>query len=139
MSWQLYLGNPPRTVTGNFAATESGSDSASASGVVIVIGSVAAAESGADTFAASGGPVISGDLSASESGGDTFTSSGVVVYAAVTGSMAATESGSDVFKGISKLSNVYLDLSLATTNIDVAYTIQNIGLSKSNPIISLSK
>lgn len=134
-----FSGSGDVAVQGGLAATETGGDSFSSTGSVLISGSLSANESGADTFAASGGPVISGDLSASESGGDTFAASGVVVSAAVTGSMAAMESGSDVFKGIPKLSNVYLDLSLATTTIDVAYTIQNIGLSKSNPIISLSK
>jgi len=47
-------GAVPSGATGTLAATETGSDTLSASGVVLVAGTMAATETGADTFAATG-------------------------------------------------------------------------------------
>jgi len=52
MSWQIYFGNLFGTVAGALTVTESGKDSAYASGSVIVAGIVSASESAPDTLAA---------------------------------------------------------------------------------------
>lgn len=85
---------------GSFAATETGSDTFSASGKVIVQGSLSVSETGSDSFSGSGKVIVKGTLSASESGSDTFAADGTVTGAggAVSGSMSATESA-DVFGG----------------------------------------
>lgn len=65
-------------ISGTLAATESGSDTASASGTVHPAGTMAATETGADTFSSSGtaNPPVSGSMAASETGADAFTASG---------------------------------------------------------------
>jgi hypothetical protein len=73
-------------------ATEQGSDTLAASGVVLVSGSLSATEVGSDTANITGGQVISGSLNASEAGSDTLAASGAVL---VRGSLTVTESGSD--------------------------------------------
>lgn len=65
-------------LTGTLAGTESGSDTASVTGLVEITGSLAASETGGDTFAASGDVIISGSLAAQESGSDSFAVSGTV-------------------------------------------------------------
>lgn len=81
-------------LTGTLAGTESGSDTASITGLVEITGSLAATEIGSDTFAAAGDVVISGSLAAQESGSDTFAASGTVL-AVINGSISAQETGSD--------------------------------------------
>lgn len=89
---------PP--VSGDLAATESGSDTASMSGDVIVQGSMAATESGADTFAGEGDVIVQGALAVTETGADTFAADGTVAdNEGVSGDLAATETGSDTFAG----------------------------------------
>lgn len=95
--------SPTQTVTvelaaiaGTMAATEAGSDSASASGSVAVSGSISATESGSDTFAGTGSAASqaarTGALAAVESGGDTAAFSGMAL---LRGLLAASEAGSD--------------------------------------------
>lgn len=79
-------------VTGTLSATESGSDTASISGDVLVKGALAATESGADSAALAGKVLVEGALSASESGADTAALAGDVL---VKGALAASESGND--------------------------------------------
>ena len=79
--------------TGAMAATESGSDTASAAGYRSAFGLMAATESGADTAAIAGGVVNSGELSANEVGSD--TASIFAAEATNSGQMSATEIGSD--------------------------------------------
>jgi hypothetical protein len=90
--------------TGSLSATETGSDTFSAEGDVIVKGSLAVTEVGSDTFSASGTvtSVISGSLAATETGSDTFSASGAVITG-VSGSLAATEVGSDTFSASGKV------------------------------------
>ena len=87
----------PAPITGTLAATETGSDTFSGSGDVIVEGSMAASETGSDTFAASGtvtAAAITGTMAATETGTDTFSGAGKVI---TEGAMAALETGSDTF------------------------------------------
>lgn len=85
--------------SGSFAATETGSDTFSATGKVIVQGSLSVSETGSDSFSGSGKVIVQGTLSASESGSDTFAADGTVSGGgAITGSMSATEAA-DVFGG----------------------------------------
>ena len=58
-------------ITGDLAATESGADTAAASGRVVVTGLLAATESGSDTAALAGRVLVQGTLSAQEVGSDT--------------------------------------------------------------------
>ena len=91
----LALRPQPDPRTGNLAATESGADTASASGDVVVQGSASASEATTeDVFFASGAlsSGIAGDLVATESGADTAEASGDVF---VTGTMSPTEAGAD--------------------------------------------
>ena len=78
--------------SGSLAASESGADTASIAGDVLVAGSLAATESGADVAAFAGDVLVSGALAAIESGADTAAIVGAV---RVTGTLAATESGQD--------------------------------------------
>lgn len=78
--------------TGSLAATETGADTASLSGDVLVAGALAVTETGADTAALAGDVLIDGALAAVESGADTAAFSGAVP---VVGTLAATETGSD--------------------------------------------
>lgn len=78
--------------TGTLAATESGSDTASISGDVLVKGALAATESGSDSAAIAGKVLVGGALSVSESGADTAALAGDVL---VRGALAASETGND--------------------------------------------
>lgn len=81
--------------TGSLAATESGADTASITGDVIVQGSLAATSTGSDTASMSGtvtDPASTGSLAATETGADTASLAGDVL---VNGSLAATETGAD--------------------------------------------
>lgn len=83
--------------TGSLDATETGSDTFTSSGDVIVQGSLSASETGSDTFTASGSvtdPTITGSFAATETESDTFSSSGNVI---ITGSLSVSETGSDTF------------------------------------------
>lgn len=89
---------PGNGISGSLAATESVSDTFSASGSVLVSGTLAATETGPDTFAATGtvtSATITGDLAATETGPDVFAATGTV--AQIFGSLAASETGSDTF------------------------------------------
>ena len=98
--WQLFKKNAPAlyfsagggTAAGTLAATESGSDTASISGDVLVKGALVATESGADSAAIAGGVLVEGALSTSESGADAAALAGDVL---VKGALAAAESGND--------------------------------------------
>lgn len=79
-------------VSGTASSTETGSDTAALDGDVLVAGSLAATETGADTAAFAAGSQIVGDLSATEAGADSAALGGDVL---VQGSVAASESGSD--------------------------------------------
>lgn len=90
-------------VSGSLSASESGSDTFTSSGDVIVKGSLSASETGSDTFSASGtvgNAPITGTLAATETGSDTFAATGKVT---VKGSLAATESGADAFASTGKV------------------------------------
>lgn len=103
---------PP--VTGSISATETGSDTASASGKVAVSGALSATETGSDTAAFNGlvtDPPITGSLAATETGSDTASFTGEV-SAFNHGSLAATEVGSDTAAVTAK---VLVSGSLAVT------------------------
>lgn len=111
---QVYLTMALRQapVSGSLSVTETGTDTFSAAGEVIVEGSLAAAETGDDTFSASGTVAnlsSSGSLAATETSDDTFTGTGDVI---VEGSLAATETGTDSFSGTG---DVIVSGSLAAT------------------------
>ena len=89
-----------KAVTGTFAATETGGDTAAATGKVIVKGSGAATEPTKDALAATGKVIVKGSGAANETGNDTSTATGKVV---VKGSGAASETGSDSASGAGKL------------------------------------
>lgn len=80
-------------ITGNLAATETGSDSAALVGDVLVAGDVAAQEAGSDTAALAGSILVSSDLAAQETGADTAALTGSVLVA---GTLAVQETGSDI-------------------------------------------
>lgn len=84
------------TVTGSLAATETGSDTFTSSGKVIVQGSLSATESGVDTLSATGSVLVQGSLQATEVGLDTAAFTGVVISSSITGTMAANEEGFDI-------------------------------------------
>lgn len=115
-------------VTGTMATTESGSDTASASGTVAwpgLTGTMATTEAGSDTAAFAGtvtDPGIVGSLAAQEVGSDTASASGTVVWPARTGTMAATETGSDTaaFSGIVTDPGIIGSLAAQEVGNDVA-------------------
>lgn len=80
------------TSQGALNASESGSDTAALSGVVVVAGSLTATESGSDTSALAGTVLVSGALTVSEVDSDTAAITGSQV---ATGSLSATEAGND--------------------------------------------
>lgn len=82
-------------VNGTLAATESGADSVALVGKVFVEGTLSASESGADTAALAGDVLVKGALAAAESGNDTALFVGEGASPAITGTLAASESGSD--------------------------------------------
>ena len=84
----------PASGTGALSATESGSDTASLSGAVLVQGYLSAPETGSDTASMAGAVMVRGALAATESGSDTasFVASAPTI---ATGTLAATEAGSD--------------------------------------------
>lgn len=101
-------------ITGTLAVTETGADTFSSTGNVIVSGALAVSELGNDTFSASGtvtAATISGSLNATEVGSDTFSSSGQVI---VQGSLSASEVGSDTF---SSSGTILVQGSLSATEV----------------------
>jgi hypothetical protein len=84
------------TVTGSLAATETGSDTFTSSGKVIVKGSLSVSETGTDTLSATGKVIVQGSLQATEVGLDTAAFTGVVTSSSITGTMAANEEGLDI-------------------------------------------
>ena len=112
-----FSGSGDVIVSGSLSATETGADTFSASGTVAdpsITGSMAAQEVGDDTFAGSGKVLVSGSLAATETELDTFAGSGTVL---VSGSMSATEVGDDVFAGIGFLSQLPIFGSMAATEV----------------------
>lgn len=103
-------------ITGSLAVTEAGSDSAAASGKVLVQGSLVVTETGQDTFSGSGGSQVSGTLAATETGADTASGSGKVIVA---GSLTGAEQGQDVFSGSGGSSTVTGTLAATETGEDV--------------------
>lgn len=90
-------------ITGALAATETGTDTFSASGTVVsasTAGDMSATETGADAFSASGAVIVQGALAATETGGDVLAVVGTVTNPVSTGSMNALESGEDVFAAL---------------------------------------
>lgn len=83
------------------AATETGTDTFSATGINIDSGNLAATETGTDVFAATGSVSTTGYMAATETGTDTFAATGSVSLA---GYMAATETGTDVFAATGSVS-----------------------------------
>ncbi len=84
-------------ITGSLSVTETGNDSFSASGEVLVSGALSVSETGNDTFSASGSvtdPANTGTLAATETGTDTFSSTGDVI---VQGALSVSETGNDTF------------------------------------------
>lgn len=125
-------------ITGSLVVTETGSDSAAASGKVLVKGSLAVTETGQDTLAGSGGVRVSGSFSATETGTDTAAGSGKVIVKGtlavtesgadtaafsgkviVAGSLSGTEQGQDVFSGSGGSSTVTGTLAATETGEDV--------------------
>ena len=84
---------------GSFAATETGSDTLSASGKVIVQGALSVSETGSDSFSSTGQVIVKGTLSASESGSDTFAATGSVTTTG--GNVFSATEAADVFGGYS--------------------------------------
>lgn len=116
----LSFGTALAEIVGTLSATESGDDTAAASGEVLVQGDTAATEAGDDTAAMAGDVFIAGTLAVTEAGADTASISGDVIVAGVgeateagqdmpalsgdvlvQGGVAAAESGQDVFAGSS--------------------------------------
>lgn len=108
-------------VQGTAAATETGPDTFAAAGDVFVSGALSAAETGADTAAIAGDVVVAGALSASEVGQDAATAAGVVV---VQGALSASEAGDDVFASSGGQSAITGDLTAVESGSDVAYFVQ---------------
>lgn len=112
-------------VQGALAAAETGADTASLSGQVVVQGSIAAVEAGADTASIFGNVLVAGALTAAETGSDTAAFAGGVI---VQGSLAATESGSDTaaFTGSGVSSAVTGTLAAVESGSDTASLSGNV-------------
>ena len=67
-------------ITGSMSVTETGDDTFSAFGTVMVQGALAVTETGIDTFSAYGGAIalITGTMAVTEVGDDVFSAAGVV-------------------------------------------------------------
>ena len=121
MDGDAWFYTPGGVVAGAFASTESGVDTASASGAVLVQADLAATEAGTDTAAFNGSSIIttSGDLAATEAGADTASMSGAVL---VEGDFAATETGADTasFVGEGAAAIAAGDLAATETGVDAA-------------------
>jgi len=107
------------TVTGSLAATETGSDTFTSSGKVIVKGSLSVSETGTDTLSATGKVIIQGSLSVVETGTDSFSASGKVI---VQGSLQATEVGLDTadFTGVVTPSSITGTMAANEEGLDIA-------------------
>lgn len=98
--------------TGSMAATETGTETASGTGDVLIDGALSVSETGDDTLTASGtvrDPAVTGSMSVSEVGVDTATGSGDVF---VRGSLSASEAGQDTAVGSG---DVYISGALTAT------------------------
>ena len=105
--------------TGSLAATETGSDTFTSSGKVIVKGSLSASETGTDTLSATGKVIVQGSLSVVETGTDSFSASGKVI---VQGSLQATEVGLDTaaFTGVVTSSSITGTMAANEEGLDIA-------------------
>jgi hypothetical protein len=106
------------------AATESGTDTFSAEGDVIVAGTMAATESGVDVFSATGTVEVQGSMAAVETGVDVFAATGTVE---VQGYMAATETGVDVFSAEGDIEDTGY-MAATETGVDVFSAEGDVGL-----------
>ena len=107
------------TVTGSLVATETGSDTFTSSGKVIVKGSLSVSETGTDTLSATGKVIVQGSLSVVETGTDSFSASGKVI---VQGSLQATEVGLDTaaFTGVVTSSSITGTMAANEEGLDIA-------------------
>lgn len=112
-------------VTGTLSASESESDSLSASGKVFVKGALSATESAADQFSASGVVRVAGAMSATESASDTLSAIGKVI---ITGSLAATETNQDSFAAPGKVL-IHGDASVTESGDDTIYASGGVVIS----------
>jgi hypothetical protein len=98
--------------TGSMSVTETGTETATGSGDVLIDGALSVSETGTDSLTASGtvaDPAITGSMSVSEVGVDTATGSGDVF---VRGSLSASEAGQDTAVGSG---DVYISGALTAT------------------------
>lgn len=98
--------------TGSMAVTETGVDTATGSGDVLIDGALSVSEAGTDSLTASGtvrDPAVTGSMSVSEVGVDTATGTGDVF---VRGSLSASEAGQDTAVGSG---DVYISGALTAT------------------------
>lgn len=107
------------TVTGSLVATETGSDTFTSSGKVIVKGSLSVSETGTDTLSATGKVIVQGSLSVVETGTDSFSASGKVI---VQGSLQATEVGLDTaaFTGVVISNSITGTMAANEEGLDIA-------------------
>lgn len=105
-------------ITGSMSVTETGDDTFSAFGTVLIQGTLSTTESGADTFAAYGGAIspITGTMGVTESGHDTATIIGQLL---ISGLMDVSEVGDDVFAASGTITD-----SAPITAAEVARTVR---------------
>lgn len=115
-------------VTGTIDASESGSDTASLTGVVRVSGAISAAETGADAASVSGDVHVAGSLVVSESGADVAAIIGGLVTPTTTGTISAIEAGSDTASMSGDVS-VRGSISVAEVGADTALLSGDIAIS----------
>ena len=105
-------------ITGSMSVTETGDDTFSASGQVVVQGAMSATETGSDTFAAYGGAIspITGTMAVTESDHDTATIIGQLL---ISGLMDVSDVGDDVFAASGTVTD-----SAPITAAEVARTVR---------------
>jgi len=110
-------------IIGTIAAVESGADTASISGAVLITGTIAAQETGSDTAAIYGGSlsVITGTVVATESGQDTASVLGQLL---TSGLIDASEIGADTC--------AILGIVTDTAPITIAEVGRSVALAKRN-------
>jgi hypothetical protein len=108
-------------VTGDLAAQETGADTATVTGTVIVQGDLSAQESGTDTASLNGSVLVSGDLSVQEVGADTGAFDGSATTD-ITGDLIVQETGPDT-AALTGSITVQGDLSAQETGPDTATII----------------
>lgn len=130
-----------QAISGSAAASESGVDTISASGKVIVSGSLSATESGIDAVQSVGRVIVGGSAQINEDGLDSVSSVGKVI---ISGSISAIEAGQDVASAQVTIANVaippgYLVIALYrfTPVIELSRQMPTILMTKSNPTIRL--